>query len=159
MAKLTRLKYWNDRAKAMRATEVIIAKGHKNILATNRNTLEITGESHLSRRGDCIIAVASNKGVGDLSDEFKRLLRQGDARLTIRIEAGSIEDVVTSRGDPRLILTHCTDSVVRKSNYVCSRTLAVKADKAAVDLSRQLVKKLKSPQQRVDIALTIETPM
>ena len=125
----------------------------------NRNTFEITRESHLSRRGDCIIAVASNKGVGDLSDEFKRLLRQGDARLTIRIEAGSIEDVVTSRGDPRLILTHCTDSVVRKSNYVCSRTLAVKADKAAVDLSRQLVKKLKSPQQRVDIALTIETPM
>ena len=51
----------------MQAREVITAKGHKNILATNRNTVEITRESHLSKRGDCIIAVASNKGVGDLS--------------------------------------------------------------------------------------------
>ena len=142
----------------MQAREVIIAKGHKNILATNRNTVEITRESHLSKRGDCIIAVASNKGVGDLSDGFKRLLRQDAARLTVRIEAGSAEDVVTGWGDPRLVLTHFTDSVVRKSNYVCSRTLAVRADKAAVDLSRQLVEKLKNPQQRVDIALIIETP-
>ncbi len=142
----------------MRAREVIVAKGHKNVLATNQNTLEITRELHLSKRGDCIIAVASNKGVGDLSDGFKRLLRQDAARLAVRIEAGSAEDVVTGWGDPRLVLTHSTDSVVRKSNYVCDRTLAVGADKAAIDLSRQLVKKLKNPQQRVDIALTIETP-
>ena len=45
--------------------------------------------------------------------------------------------------------------VVRKSNYVCSRTLAVKADKASADLSRSLVQKLKNPEQKMKITLTV----
>lgn len=140
----------------MKATEVIVARGHRNVLATNRHTFEITAESHLTRRGDCVIAVAANKSVGDFNDEFKQLLRQEDARLTIVIEAGSARDVAAARGDPRLTLTHPANSVVRKSTYVCNRTLAVNADKAAQGLSRQLVEKLKNPQQRVDIILTVE---
>jgi hypothetical protein len=43
--------------------------------------------------------------------------------------------------------------VVRKSDYVCNRTLAVHADKAAQDLPKALVEKLKNPQQKVKITL------
>jgi len=46
---------------------------------------------------------------------------------------------------------------VRKSSYVCSRTLAVKANKAAKDLSRRLVEELRNPRQKVQISLTVRT--
>ena len=43
--------------------------------------------------------------------------------------------------------------VIRKSSYICNRTLAIKADKAAADLSRSLVEKLRKPKQNVEIKL------
>jgi hypothetical protein len=71
------------------------------------------------------------------------------------IEAGDIVEVVNAFGSVRLILTHPTDMVARKSNYICSRTLAIRADKAACDLSRRLVEKLKNQKQKVKITLTV----
>jgi hypothetical protein len=75
--------------------------------------------------------------------------------LTILIEAGGVTERVNAHGSPRLILTHPTDLVVRKSDYVCSRTLAVRADKAAKHLSRELVEKLKNPKEKAKITLTV----
>jgi hypothetical protein len=72
------------------------------------------------------------------------------------IEAGDIVEVVNAFGSVRLILTHPTDMVVRKSNYICNRTLAIRADKAACDLSRRLVEKLKNQKQKVKITLTVK---
>jgi hypothetical protein len=46
--------------------------------------------------------------------------------------------------------------VVRKSSYVCARTLAVKADKAAADLSRDIVQKLRDPAQKVKVTLSLK---
>ena len=133
--------------------EVIFAQGHKNILATHKTTLEFTKDQHLSKKGDCIVAVAADKALADLNAGFKENLRNPHAKLTILIEAGSMSEQVNAHGSPRLILTHPTDMVIRKSDYVCSRTLAVHADKAAQDLSRDLVKKLKNPKQKVKITL------
>jgi hypothetical protein len=140
----------------MRIDETILAYGHKNIQATHKTTLEITKETELSKRGDCIIAVSADKAINDLSSEFKENLRTENAKITMLIEAGDIVEMVNAFGSVRLILTHPTDIVVRKSNYICSRTLAVQADKAACDLSRKLVKKLKNPKQKVKITLTVK---
>ncbi len=135
--------------------EVIFGYGHKNIQATHTTTLEITKDTHLSKKGDCIVAVAADKALADLSAEFKEKLRKPHAKLTIIIEAGGIIERVTAHSSPQLILTHPMDMVVRKSDYVCSRTLAVHADKAAWDLSRDLVEKLRNPQQKVKITLLV----
>jgi hypothetical protein len=140
----------------MTTTETIIAYGHKNIQATHKSTLEITKEVELSKRGDCIIAVSANKTMADLGSEFKEKLRKENAKITMLIEAGNIVEVVNAFGSARLILTHPTDIIVRKSNYICSRTLAIQADKAACDLSRKLVKTLKNPKQKVKITLTVK---
>jgi len=136
--------------------EIILAKGHKNILATHPTTLEFTKEDDVSRNGDCIIAVSADKAMPDLSVEFKEKLLEENAKLTILIEAGGIAERVTAHGNAHLTLVHPTEIVVRKSNYICSRTLAVKADKASADLSRDLIKKLKNPAQRAKITLTVE---
>lgn len=142
----------------MRSTEireVIFARGHENILATHETTLEITKEPNLSKKGNCVIAVSANKSLNDLSLKFKDNLRREDSKVTILIEAGRMAETVNASGDPSLILTHPSDLVVRKSSYICNRTLAVKADRASCDLSRILVEKLRNPMQRVKITLTL----
>ncbi|MEM3617096.1 MAG: DUF371 domain-containing protein [Candidatus Bathyarchaeia archaeon] len=140
----------------MRVAEVITAFGHENIRASHTTTLEITKGKELTVRGDCIVAVSADKSLLDLKPEFRNFLRKRDARLTIFIDAGGVVDVVRAFGSPMLILSHPTDMVVRKSGYICGRTLAINADKAACDLSRVLVRKLQNPEQRVRITLTVE---
>ena len=135
--------------------EVISAQGHENILATHKTTLEFTKDTHLSKKGNCIIAVAADKTLADLSAKFKENLLKPHAKLTVLIEAGGITEQVEAQGSPKLILTHPTDAVIRKSDYVCNRTLAVHADKAAKDLARDLVEKLKNPKQKVTITLVV----
>ena len=135
--------------------EIIFGYGHENIRATHKTTLEFTKDTHLSKKGDCIVAVAADKALADLNPEFKENLRKPHAKLTILIEAGGIAEQVNAHGSPQLFLTHPTDMVIRKSDYVCSRTLTIHADKAAQDLSRELVEKLKKPQQKVKITLVV----
>jgi hypothetical protein len=136
--------------------EVIFAKGHRNIQAIHPTTLEFTKNDDLSRRGDCIVAMSADKAMNNLSPEFKEKLRRENARLTILVEAGGIAEVVNAFGSAHLILVHPIEMVVRKSGYICSRTLAIKADKAAADLSRSLIQKLKNPAQKAKITLTVE---
>jgi hypothetical protein len=135
--------------------EAVFGYGHENIRATHRTTLEFTKDKHLSRKGDCIIAVAADKALADLSPRFKANLRKPNAKLTIIIEADGIAEQVQAHGAQKLILSHPTDAVIRKSDYVCGRTLAVRADKTANDLSRKLVEKLKNPKQKVKITLMV----
>jgi len=137
--------------------EVVIAYGHKNIRSTHKTTFEITKESTLTRRGDCIIAVGAMKGAADLSLKFKEAAKREDAQIIIMIQSGEIREIVRAHGTPRLIFDHPTDLVVRKSDYVCNRTIAIRADKAASDLSRKLVRTILNPHQRIKITFTVES--
>jgi hypothetical protein len=135
--------------------EVVFGYGHENIQATHKTTLEFTKEEHLSRNGDCIVVVAADKALSDLTSEFKEQMRKSTARLIVTIEADGITEKVKAWGSRQLILNHPTDIVIRKSGYVCNRTLAVHADKAAQDLSRELVRKMKNNEQKVKITLKV----
>ena len=46
--------------------------------------------------------------------------------------------------------------VLWKSNCICSRNLAVNADKASAELSRELIEKLRNPSQQIKTTLAIE---
>ncbi len=140
----------------MRAMEVVNAFGHRNVKATHRTTFEITKEKELSVRGDCIVAVSADKGFPDFRPEFKELLRRDGAKLKVQIEVNGITETASAFGSSKLILAHPTDLVVRKSNHICNRTLAIRADKAACDLSRELVARLQNPAQKVRIILMVE---
>ncbi|WP_309493267.1 DUF371 domain-containing protein [Candidatus Hecatella orcuttiae] len=140
----------------MKVVEVFTARGHKAVRATHRTTLEVTKEECLSLRGDCIIAVGANKGAAELSSKFKQLARKSEAKLTLTVKVEGERELVRGWGDPRLSFSHPTDLVVRKSNYICPRTVMVRADKAAADLSRELVAKLSRADVSVVIELTVE---
>ena len=137
-------------------TVVFSARGHENIEATHKTTFEVTKEATLTKQGDCIIAVESTRAAADLPFEFKEAARKEGARITVTIRAGELKEIVKAKGSPQLQFTHPTDLVVRKSSYVCDRTLAIGADKAASDFSRKLVEKLKDPNQVVKVTLAVE---
>jgi hypothetical protein len=136
--------------------ETIRAFGHENIQAIHPTTLMFTKDKHLSQTGDCITAVAADKAVADLKPEFKDKLKNLNAKLTILIEVDGLTEQINATGSPKLILSHLTDIVVRKSGYVCNRTLAINADKASNDLPKEFIEKLKSPKQEIKITLIVE---
>ena len=105
--------------------------------------------------GNCIIAVGADKAIEDLSIEFTKNLAKDASRLTLLIEVGGITESVIAHGSPNLILEHPSDVVVRKSTYICDRTLAIRADKAACELSRELVNRLRDSKQKVKITLSL----
>lgn len=140
----------------MKVSEKIEAWGHSNITAKNKTTFEVTRETHLTKRGDCIIAVSASKGAQNLSDAFKQLTRRDDAKITVIIEASNHREMAVGRGNLQLTLSHATDLIARKSSYTCDRTLMVEADKAAADFSRSLVKELQNSSQKVMITLIVE---
>jgi len=142
----------------MRKVEIVHAYGDELIRSSHKTTLEITRDETLTERGDCIIAVNADKGAADLSNSFKEYARRSDAEITITIQVGDEKETVKARGDPKLSFTYPNDIVVRRSTYVCGRTVAVKADKAASDLSRRLVERLRNLRQKVRITLTVEAP-
>ena len=136
---------------------VIFAHGHENIQATHETTFEITKETTLTKRGDCIIAVEATKGAADLPLEFREAARRKGAQITITIEAGELKEIEKAKGSPLLLFTHPADLVVRKTDYVCGRTLAIMAEKSANDFSRKLVEKIKDSSQRIRITLAVES--
>jgi uncharacterized protein len=138
-------------------TDTFWAVGHANIHAIHPTTLMFTKDIHVSQKGDCIVAVTADKSVADLSVQFKEELRKPKAKLTVFIEAGDLIEEIKALGSPKLCLCHPTDIVIRKSDYICSRTLAICADKASNNLSRDLVEKLQDPKQKVKITLRVES--
>ena len=138
------------------SVEIIRVFGHENIQAVHPTTLMLTKDRHLSQTGDCIVGVASDKAIDDLSMEFKDKLKNSNAKLTIEIEAGGLKQQIKASGSSKLILSHSTDLVVRKSDYICNRTLAIRADMASNDLPRELIEKLKNPKQEVIITITVQ---
>ncbi|HDQ06159.1 MAG TPA: DUF371 domain-containing protein [Candidatus Bathyarchaeota archaeon] len=137
-------------------TVVFFARGHENVLATHKTTFEVTKEATLTKRGDCILAVESTTAAADLPLEFKEAARKEGARITVTVEVAEHKETAKAKGSSKLTFTHPTDLVVRKSGYVCGRTLAIRADKAASDFSRKLVEKLRNPDQEVKVTLAVE---
>ena len=140
----------------MRVAERIRATGHPRIRATHMTTLEITKDAHLTERGDCIVAVCATKGAADLSPNFRRLVRNNNAHIIMTMTVGNLCETITGRGDRRLTLSHPTDLVARKSNYVCTRTLMVDADKSASDMSLQFVSAIRDQSSRIEVEIVAE---
>ena len=114
------------------------------VLALHPTTIEITTESHLTKRGDCIVGVCAEKGCAGLGEAVRTALSRDDAKVLLRFVVEGETFAVSARGDSRLTLTHPHDMVIRKSDFVSDRTLAVGASAAAKDIPRRVAKALAS---------------
>ena len=120
----------------------IMAKGHENVLSLHKSTFEITKDKDLSLSGDCIIGLDIDKSMADFPEEFKEKLANDDTKVIVELKTPNASDTIGGFGHHDLSLSHPTDIVCRKSTFVCSRTLMIKSNKAAIDLNRDLIKDL-----------------
>jgi hypothetical protein len=133
--------------------EEFYAYGHELIQATHKTTLEITKDNYLTKRGNCIIAIKSEKSCADLSPELKKIIKKDGSKVIIKISVNNFEEIIEAEGCSKLILTSSNSIVIRKSDYIDERTLAIRANKASADLDRNFVKKLRSVNSKVKIEI------
>ncbi|MFP3256219.1 MAG: DUF371 domain-containing protein [Candidatus Nanopusillus acidilobi] len=120
----------------------IKARGNKLIKATHKSTLEITKDNFLTERGDCIIGINANYSVKDLPEDLKdHLLNEGKIKIVIKVD-DLIDDII-AYGSKNLLLTNDRSIVIRKSNYIDDRTLAINSNKSAIDIDRKLIEELR----------------
>ncbi|MEM0367840.1 MAG: DUF371 domain-containing protein [Desulfurococcaceae archaeon] len=125
--------------------EIIRAKGHPNIRATHRTTLEITKDNDVTPRGDCIIGVSADKAAFDLNEDFKRCLRRENSILVLVLKVNELKDVILAEGSPILTLSDKNRIIIRKSTYIEPATIGVRANKASMDIKRSIVELLRNP--------------
>lgn len=135
--------------------EEISFYGHPNVRATHSRTIEITKASNLTPRGDCIIGVNASKACHDLPDALKRRLQE-DSVVRISIVVDGKEYNLMASGSSSLILTDRHDIVIRKSSYVCPRTLAVRSNIACNNLPKDMVAILLDPTKKGYLRIGVE---
>ncbi len=134
----------------------VIFYGHPNVLSLHPRALEITKNTELTLRGDCIIGVRANKACKDLDPALQRLLKNDNSVVRLSIIAGNRSCTFNGFGSRRLLLLNSQDIVIRKTNFACSRTLCLNTDKASLDIPREIVRLLQNPKTRAILNINIE---
>lgn len=146
-------KGWKLLRGAAEGKEIITARGHENILARDESCFEITtNDKPLGE--DSVVAVRADKGCRDLNDTFKAAAKTA-SKMLITIEAGDVVENVIAYGSPALELSDANEIVVRKSDLIDGKTVAILANKSANEFSTSMKEKLKAPKTEVKITLEI----
>ena len=123
------------------------AFGHKNMLGTHLTTLEFTKDIHLTTKGDCIIGVNSNFSL----DELKKLKGKVRIVLCVKDDNEKSTDEFTAEINPDF--NHETEMVIRTSDFKDRRTFAINATKAARDIKREIIAKMKDADEVMVISI------
>ncbi len=76
------------------------------------------------------------------TEDFKyHLLNEGKIKIVIKVD-DLIDDII-AYGSKNLLLTNYRSIVIRKSNYIDDRTLAINSNKSAIDIDRKLIEELR----------------
>jgi len=136
----------------------VIAFGHKNITAKHYNTLEVTKDPEISKRADCVIGVRANLGASGIPEKAKMALKKGKkVEVEIILPEYGIRDFLFGFGSEKLSFRHERDIVIRKSNFVCGRTVLISANKSALEINRELVKLLREEKTEIKLLFKIES--
>ena len=130
--------------------------GHPNIRSLHAKTIEITKDEHLTPRGDCIVGIKANKACADLNESFKHRLKSNTSVVRIEIMVRDESFLMLGMGDERLSMLNAYDIVIRKTSFVCPRTMSVLCDKASSDLPRKLVSMLQDQETKGIFRITVE---
>jgi hypothetical protein len=136
--------------------EEITFQGHKNVLSLHSRTIEITKDVNLTKNGDCILGVSANKACNDLNSSIRDRLQTNGTVVKITFVVEPFEFEVSGYGRNTLEISHGHDIVLRKSNYVDSRTLAVSCDKSAFDIPRNLVTLLTNAETKGIMRISVQ---
>jgi uncharacterized protein len=119
------------------------AQGHPNVTSQHCSTFEVTMDPEIGKTADCIIGVSAGSVMEDLPLQMKTALKNEKTIVKLILKTENAQDEISGYGHPLLTLDHPTDMVCRTSDYTCSRTLMIRANKAACDLNPLLVEDLR----------------
>ena len=128
--------------------------GHENIRSTHKNTIEITKDPNLTINGDCIIGVNAGFSCKDLPKKLKTKIKNSNSKIKFYIKINGKTFIINGKGHPRLSLSHSHDIVLRKSSFICPRTIAINCNKASNSIPKYMLALLQNPKTKG--VLTIE---
>lgn len=128
------------------------AYGHHNILGTHKTTLEFTKDNEVSLKGDCIVGVKADFELLKLKQFIKD---SKNNKITITIESISANKKIQEKIFAELNPDFNSDKelVIRKTDFVSERTFAIKANKAAFELKRDLITFLKEKKNKIGVII------
>ncbi len=130
--------------------------GHPNVSSTHKTTLEFTTESDLSTKGDCILAVKSTCSLRNLPDNLKEKMKIDGQTIIVILEVDHKQEKIIGYGNSKLSFTDENAIIIRKSPFVCSRTLMINSNKAAFDISRDIVNSLTTPSNVLNVTIQVD---
>ncbi|MBI4145983.1 DUF371 domain-containing protein [Candidatus Woesearchaeota archaeon] len=116
------------------------AKGHPNIKAAHKTTIEFTKADHVTPTGDCIVGIKANYDL----DELKHFVQQHE-NVKITLIVGEINEIIHAKTNPLFGDAH--ELVIRMGEHASPRTFAIRADKAAKHLNRKMIEQLQKGQE------------
>ena len=129
------------------------AYGHENVISQHKTTVELTTESTLSIRGNCIVGVRSTLALRDLDVDIKSMAQSSQTEIHLKMTTEGITEEIIGQGSTNLSYSDATSMVARKSSFECGRTVMINADKTASDLNRVFVEKIKNPETVIECEL------
>ncbi|MEK6959657.1 MAG: DUF371 domain-containing protein [Nanoarchaeota archaeon] len=122
------------------------ARGHANIVADHPTTLEITKDSHLSPRGDCIVGVSA-----DFDTKALQEFLSGAKSLCFTLRCQGFKECI--RATSNQAFKADKEIVIRRGPFISDRTIATGADRACFDLSREFVEIIKNPDAVIEVII------
>lgn len=133
----------------------IHARGHENVSADHTSTFEVTSDDYLTPAGDCIVGIEADRTPAAFDDSFVEACKDHEATISITLEADGHVERVTASGHPDLTFESDRSLVVRTSDYIDGRTVAVDASCPAAFLDTDLVAALSDGSDLV-VTLAVE---
>ena len=129
---------------------IFYAYGHPNILGTHKTTLEFTKDKDLTLNGDCIVGINADFDLG----KIKKLISLKSKKITITIKAinnKKLKETIKAQINASFDDSH--ELVIRKTDFLSERTLAIKANKAAFELNRELIYFLRCKDTKISVII------
>jgi hypothetical protein len=87
---------------------------------------------------------------------LKEKLKDSNSKVMFSIKVANHEFNVEGKGNENLVLTHVDDIVIRKSEFVCPRTLAVKCNRSSDLIPREMVSLLQNPKTQGTFTIIVD---
>jgi len=131
--------------------------GHENITAKHKTTLEFTKDKELGLEGDCIVGVKADFSLLQLKKFIKSIKNNNKITITIQTMTNNNEKnnnkiIEKINAEINKSFNSDKDMVIRKSDFIDERTLAIKADKAAFELNKDLIKSISKSRQKITVS-------
>ncbi len=84
----------------------------------------------------------------DIPIDMKKILKNSSTVVRFSIKVNDYSFEIIGKGHNDLLLDDPNDIVLRKSEFICPRTLAISCDKSSVSIQRDMVQLLNDPSTK-----------